>query len=96
MKNIGIGKILVLVGTILTLVSTFFLAFIHMGGLIIAILIVTGGAIVIIGGLIGNKFFGILGGVVTLAGPILLTIAIFRKSGIFDDIAQTLLVDNFF
>ncbi|MEE9376751.1 MAG: hypothetical protein V3V33_01805 [Candidatus Lokiarchaeia archaeon] len=64
--------------------------------LIIAILIVTGGAIVIIGGLIGNKFFGILGGVVMLAGAILLTIAIFSKSGIFDDIAQTLLVDNFF
>ncbi|TKJ16898.1 MAG: hypothetical protein CEE43_19160 [Promethearchaeota archaeon Loki_b32] len=58
--------------------------------LIVGVLIVAGGALAIIGGLAGNKIIGILGGVLMIAGPIILTIALFAELGDFEDIALLL------
>ncbi len=55
--------------------------------LIIFTLVVAGGAIAIIGGLIESKGVGILGGVIMLAGPIFLLIALFIEFGDFEDLA---------
>jgi len=58
--------------------------------LIICVLIVAGGALAIIGGLVGNKIIGILGGVLMIVGPILLIVALFIEYGDFEDIALIL------
>jgi len=55
--------------------------------LIIFVVIVAGGAIAIIGGLIENKVAGILGGILMLAGPILLIVALATEMGDFKDLA---------
>jgi len=58
--------------------------------LLVGVLIVAGGALAIVGGLIGNKMIGILGGVLMIAGPILLTIALILELGDFEDMALLL------
>lgn len=55
--------------------------------LIVFTLSVAGGAIAIIGGLIESKGVGILGGIIMLAGPIFLLIALFIEIGDFEDLA---------
>lgn len=55
--------------------------------LIIAILIVAGGVLALVGGLVENKAVGILGGIVLLAGPILLIVALLLQLGSFADLA---------
>lgn len=55
--------------------------------LIIAILIVAGGALAIIGGIVENKLIGILGGVAMLAGSIGFIIGAFIEYGTFEDMA---------
>lgn len=51
-------------------------------------LVVAGGALAIIGGLIESKVFGILGGIIMLAGPIFLLIGLFMELGDFEDLAN--------
>ena len=58
--------------------------------LIIAILIVAGGVLTLGGGLAGNKAVGILGGIILLAGPILLIVALLLTLGSFADLALIL------
>ena len=58
--------------------------------LIVAVLIVAGSVLALIGGLAGNKAVGILGGIILLAGPILLVVALFLELGSFADIAAIL------
>ncbi|MFX0027796.1 MAG: hypothetical protein ACFE8B_01180 [Candidatus Hermodarchaeota archaeon] len=53
--------------------------------IIIAVLLIAGGGIAILGGLLQNKLIGIIGGIAMLAGPILLTVQLFLNLGIFDD-----------
>jgi len=48
---------------------------------------VAGGAIAIIGGLIESKVIGIVGGIIMLACPIILLIALFIEIGDFEDLA---------
>jgi hypothetical protein len=55
--------------------------------LIIAILIVAGGALAIIGGLTESKLFGILGGVAMLAGSIGFIVGALIEYGTFEDLA---------
>ena len=55
--------------------------------LIIAILIVAGGALAIIGGIVENKLIGILGGVAMLAGSITFIVGAFIEFGPFEDLA---------
>jgi len=55
--------------------------------LIVAVLIVAGSALALIGGLAGNKAVGILGGIILLAGPILLVVALLLELGDFADAA---------
>ena len=50
-------------------------------------LCVAGGAIAIIGGLIESKVIGIVGGIIMLASPIILLIALFIEIGDFEDLA---------
>jgi hypothetical protein len=59
---------------------------------IIGVLLVAGGAIAIIGGLIENKMIGVLGGIIMLAGPILLSVELLLKTGFWDGFTQ----DNLF
>ena len=53
-------------------------------------LVVAGGALAIIGGLIESKIFGILGGIIMLAGPIFLLIGLFIEMGDFEDLATNI------
>lgn len=56
--------------------------------LIIAILIVAGGALAIIGGIAENKLIGILGGVAMLAGSITFIVGALIEFGYFEDMAD--------
>ncbi|KKK45776.1 hypothetical protein LCGC14_1132420 [marine sediment metagenome] len=53
--------------------------------LIVGVLIIGGGVITFIGGVAGSKLVGILGGIILLAGPILLIVALIVQLGIFGD-----------
>ena len=58
--------------------------------LVMLTVVVVGGALAIVGGIIENKVMGILGGVIMLAGPIALLIALFIEFGDFEDLAVTI------
>lgn len=58
--------------------------------LIISVLIIAGSVIVLIGGLVENKAVGILGGIIILAGPILLILALILEMGNFENFATLL------
>lgn len=62
--------------------------------LLIAILVVAGGALAIVGGLVENKMIAILGGVVMLAGPIIFIIGAAVEFGPFEDLAAMLPPDS--
>ncbi|KKK40915.1 hypothetical protein LCGC14_1673380 [marine sediment metagenome] len=61
--------------------------------LIVGVLTIGGGVITFIGGAAGSKTVGILGGIILLAGPILLLVALIAKLGIFGDTIVPLMGD---
>lgn len=61
--------------------------------MIVSILIIGGSVLTIIAGATGSKAVGILGGIISLAGPILLLFEIIAKMGIFGDTIGVLLGD---
>ena len=61
--------------------------------LLIGVLLVAGGAIAIVGGIVEVKFVGIIGGLIILAGPILLSVELLLELGFFEGYAPG---DNLF
>jgi hypothetical protein len=51
---------------------------------IVAVLLVAGGAVAIVGGLMENKGIGALGGIIMLAGPILLVVELLLELGFWE------------
>ncbi len=61
--------------------------------MIVGVLIIGGSVLTFIGGLAGSKVIGILGGIILLAGPILLLVALIAKLGAFGETIIPLLGD---
>ncbi len=59
--------------------------------MIVGVLIIGGSVLTFIAGLAGSKAIGILGGIILLAGPILLLVALIAKMGVFGDTIVPLL-----
>ena len=56
--------------------------------MIVSVLIIGGGVLTFIAGLTDNKVVGILGGIIFLAGPILLLFEIITKIGVFESMGS--------
>jgi hypothetical protein len=62
--------------------------------MIVSLLIIGGSVLTFIAGLKGSKTVGILGGLILLAGPILLLVELITKSGVFGETIIPLLGDT--
>ena len=58
--------------------------------LLTGVLIIGGSVLLLIGALVESKALGIVGGILMLAGPLLLILSLFLGLGIFEGLAATL------